>query len=147
MLQKIIFVIVITLITAFFILAFFAALAAAEAADGEKKKRKESPQNTIQATKKIYISGSISNNPDYKQQFAAAEAKLSAEGWEVINPAKVSTALPELPYLAYMQISLTLLFYANAVYMLNGWNASTGAVIERQAAESLGLLIIYQTNE
>lgn len=146
MILKIILIAVIVLITAFFTLSLFAALAAAGAADRETKTQ-EPPTQRPSDGGKIYISGAIGRNPDYKQQFAASEAKLSAEGWEVINPAKVSAALPALPYSAYMQISLVLLSCASAIYMLNGWETSTGAVTEKQAAESLGLTIIYQTEK
>lgn len=37
---------------------------------------------------KIYIAGAISNNPNYEQQFKAAEEKLKAEGHTVLNPVK-----------------------------------------------------------
>ena len=36
---------------------------------------------------KIYIAGSITNNPNYLKQFKEAEEKLIAEGHAVINPA------------------------------------------------------------
>lgn len=37
---------------------------------------------------RVYISGPISNEPDYKAKFAKAEAELKEQGFEVINPAK-----------------------------------------------------------
>ena len=43
--------------------------------------------------KKIYISGAITNNPNYKEQFAAAEAELTAAGYETLNPAKNTVML------------------------------------------------------
>nr|DAF05479.1 MAG TPA: deoxyribosyltransferase [Caudoviricetes sp.] len=149
----------IILITAFFILVLFAALTAAGAADREteraeaRKKQKEllnsfllnSPMGDGKI--KIYISGAISDNPDYKQQFAAAEEYLQDKGWETINPAKISAVLPPLSYSAYMQLSLALLSEASALYLLSGWETSSGAVTEKRAAESLGVAVIYQTEE
>lgn len=37
---------------------------------------------------KIYIAGSITNNPDYKEQFEKAERELINKGYEVVNPTK-----------------------------------------------------------
>ena len=37
---------------------------------------------------KIYISGAITNNPNYVNQFKEAEQKLSLSGHAVINPVK-----------------------------------------------------------
>lgn len=35
---------------------------------------------------RIYISGGITNVPDYKAKFHKAEMDLKAKGYEVINP-------------------------------------------------------------
>lgn len=94
-----------------------------------------------------YISGSISNNRNYQEEFAAAEKYLKSQGHEIINPATISAVLPSLPYTAYMQLSLVLLSCASAIYLLSGWKHSPGAVVEKLAAESLGLTVIYQTEE
>lgn len=151
---KIILIIGIILITAFFTLVIFAVLAAAGKADWEmehaeaQRKRNESMNSPANDDKiKIYISGAISDNPNYKQQFAAAEEYLQGKGWETINPAKISAVLPPLSYSAYMQISLTLLSEVSALYLLSGWEVSPGAITEKLAAESLGVAIIYQTEE
>ncbi len=37
---------------------------------------------------KIYIAGSISNNPSYKEQFKNAEKQLQSLGFDAINPVK-----------------------------------------------------------
>lgn len=44
---------------------------------------------------RIYISGPITGTTDYKERFAVAEEKLKANGYEVVNPAKLAAALPE----------------------------------------------------
>ena len=94
-----------------------------------------------------YISGAITNNRNYQEEFAAAEKYLKSQGHEIINPAAISAALPSLSYAAYMQISLVLLSCANAIYLLSGWEHSPGAVVEKLAAQSLGLRVIYQMEE
>ena len=88
---------------------------------------------------KIYISGAITKNKNYKQQFAKAQKQLEALGFEVINPAAVSAALPLLPYAAYMRICSALLMEADAICMLNGWERSCGATAELAMANALGL--------
>ena len=38
---------------------------------------------------KVYISGAITNNPNYKEDFANAEKLLKKHGFEVVNPASL----------------------------------------------------------
>lgn len=88
---------------------------------------------------KIYISGAITRNQNYKQRFEKMQKRLEAQGFEVINPAAVSAALPPLSYTAYMRICSTLLMEADAICMLKGWERSAGAVAECNLARALGL--------
>lgn len=44
---------------------------------------------------RIYISGPITKDKDYYKKFLMAEAKLTADGHEVINPAKVGLLMPK----------------------------------------------------
>lgn len=93
---------------------------------------------------KIYISGAITGNPDYMAQFDEAEKELTAKGWRVLNPAKTSATLPATSYLVYMQLSLLQMQDASAIYMLQGWERSPGAVFEKHVAESMGYAVIFQ---
>lgn len=93
---------------------------------------------------KIYLSGAITNNPDYMAQFEEAEKELTAKGWRVLNPAKTSATLPSTSYLVYMQLSLVQMQDADAIYMLQGWERSPGAVFEKHVAESMGYAIFFQ---
>lgn len=77
---------------------------------------------------KIYISGPITGTADYMERFAAAEKRLIAKGYEVINPAKVNSTLPSsTSYAQYMDMSLTMLSMCDTIYMLKGWEYSSGA--------------------
>lgn len=93
---------------------------------------------------KIYLSGTITGNPDYMAQFDEAEKELTAKGWRVLNPAKTSATLPATSYLVYMQLSLVQMQDASAIYMLQGWERSPGAVFEKHVAESMGYAVIFQ---
>lgn len=85
---------------------------------------------------KIYISGKITDNPDYREQFSAASSRLRAQGHTVFNPAHNPTGLTRLDY---MRIDLPMLLSADAIYLLKGWEDSPGAQMERQLAEYVGL--------
>ena len=93
---------------------------------------------------KIYLSEAITGNPDYMAQFDEAEKELTAKGWRVLNPAKTSATLPATSYLVYMQLSLVQMQDASAIYMLQGWERSPGAVFEKHVAESMGYAVIFQ---
>lgn len=75
----------------------------------------------------IYISGAISNDPDYKRKFTDAEKKLTIQGHKVINPAFVGVVLPELSHNQYLHIDKAMIDICDAVYFLQGWGQSLGA--------------------
>lgn len=89
---------------------------------------------------KIYIAGSISNNPDYVEQFQNAEDMLKADGHEVINPAKNSC----FSYKHYVDTGLFELMHCDAIYLLKGFENSKGALLEQHYAEVAGIKAIYQ---
>ena len=85
---------------------------------------------------KIYIAGKFTGNPNYKEQFAAAEKKLKAEGHQVINP----TWKPEaLPYKQYIDMGLMELQQCDVIYLLSDWKDSKGARMEYIYALTVGL--------
>lgn len=96
----------------------------------------------------IYISGSISNDPDYKQKFKKAENYLSDNfPGIIINPiehAEMNFDVKNTSWHDFMIFDLNLLKKCNKIYMLNDWKESVGATIEHMWAEKLGLEIIYE---
>ena len=94
----------------------------------------------------VYISGAITGTADYEERFEAAECLLCKKRFkEVINPAAISALLPKgMPWDTYMEVMLPLLRHCDAVYMLRGWEKSTGARIEREYAVKLGLVVIEE---
>lgn len=93
---------------------------------------------------KIYISGKISELPDYevKEKFEQAEALIRSLGHEPVSPVK-NGLLPSSPWKEHMVADIRLLFGCKAIYMLPDWMESRGARIEYKIAEEIGMNIIY----
>lgn len=87
---------------------------------------------------KVYISGAITNNPHYHYQFGEAEAKLIKEGHAVLNPCKNEG----FTYREYINMGLCELMHCDAIYMLEGWENSTGAKLEYEYAVAVGLEVL-----
>lgn len=94
---------------------------------------------------KFYLSGQISNNPNFMSDFEKAENTIKTfyPEAEVINPAKVGNALPELKHEEYMKISFQLIDLAEVVVMMNGWRLSCGASQEYGYAHAKGKKILF----
>lgn len=97
---------------------------------------------------KIYISGPITNNPNYREDFAKAKIKIENDFkgmTEIINPAALSDVLPpSSTHDDFMRVCCELIEMADAVYMLKGWEASKGACIEYGYALAKDLIIIRE---
>lgn len=90
---------------------------------------------------KVYISGSISDDPQYKKHFKRAETKLKKEGYLVFNP----TCIPVIfNYWEFMKIDLSVLECCDKIYMLRGWQNSRGAKIELARAIELNIPVMYE---
>ena len=89
--------------------------------------------------KQIYLAGKMSGLPDLGYPAINAEAaRLRALGYHVENPAEN----PEpscVTWLAYMRIAITQLVQCDAIALLDGWQDSRGACVERTLADGLGL--------
>ena len=106
--------------------------------------------------KKVYIAGPITIDKEhYKEHFQKAAEFLTASGYEVINPAldeyddqayeagHTDKWTPEA-WLFYMQRDMELVSKCNAIYLLKGWEQSSGATIEKIVATKFGLDIMYE---
>ena len=92
---------------------------------------------------KIFISGKITGDPNYKEKFAKAEQWLTDHNFVVLNPAKCPRGMNIGDY---MFIGLTMLQSADWVYMLKDWEDSRGARIEHEYASYVGKHIAYEEN-
>ena len=92
---------------------------------------------------KIYISGPITNNPDYKKQFTDKYYELQGK-YTVIHPLMINA---ELEWRDYMHIDLSMIKICDCIYMLDGWENSRGARIEHCFAKMMGLKVIYENGD
>ena len=96
---------------------------------------------------KIYISGAITNNPNYKEDFERAEDYLQREypSADIINPALVNSFLPKsTTYEEYMRMSFCMLDMCDSIYLLKGFEKSCGANREYCYAMEKRKTIMYE---
>jgi hypothetical protein len=87
---------------------------------------------------KLYIAGPMSGYADFNYPaFRSAAEQLRAAGYAVGNPADLDGT--GLPYKECIRLGLALLFTCDHLALLPGWERSRGAVLERQAAATVGM--------
>lgn len=88
---------------------------------------------------KIYISGAITNNPDYKRDFNRAKEKLTKLGFEVLCPIDTIAHQKNLPTKICMFESLDLLKQADFITTITEGIKSKGMNIEKELADYCGI--------
>lgn len=89
---------------------------------------------------KVYIAGSITDNPIYKKQFENKKKELNALGHTVINPVKDKG----FEYKDYIDMGLCELMKCDAIYMLKNYKKSNGAMLELHYAQTTNMKILYE---
>lgn len=94
---------------------------------------------------RIYISGAITGTADYIDRFAKAQKELREQGYSVVNPAAVNSALPsDTSYEEYTKMAFTMLDMCDSIYMLSGWDKSCGANREYSYALAKDKTVIFE---
>lgn len=78
---------------------------------------------------RIYLSGPITNEPNYRRNFKTARTILENMGYtDIVNPAELCQVVnPEhMDYEQIMIVCIDLLMTCDAVLFLPGWNNSHG---------------------
>lgn len=103
---------------------------------------KENGENkiTMENKKKIYISGPITDNPEYGRQFTEKYLELEKD-YIVLSPLMIKASLS---WKEYMKIDLAMISVCDCVYMLKGWENSRGAKIEEMFARMQKKEVIYE---
>lgn len=94
---------------------------------------------------KVYIAGPITGHLNYLMNFRNAQKMLESKGYDVVNPAE--WFLEESKVWTYGEIMgecIKLLADCDAIYMLSGWERSSGAYVEWTYALKNNKEIIYQ---
>lgn len=87
----------------------------------------------------VYLAGKITGDPYFFSKFLDAEQALEAQGYAVLNPAR----LPQdcLPWMSYMRICFAMIDECSAVFFLPDWSESRGATWEYGYAVAKGKTI------
>ncbi len=95
--------------------------------------------------KNIYISGKITGNENYIQEFLEAEKYIQGR-WDckIFNPIKLSLIFPNATWEQYMAADLMILELCDTIFMMNNWKDSKGAQLEHEKAVEIGMKIIYE---
>lgn len=89
---------------------------------------------------RVYIAGPMTGYKNFNRKaFFEAAKKLEEIGWEPVHTA----GLPDdFTYEEYLERSLAVLEACDAIYLLEGWEESKGALMEYGYARSRNLLVI-----
>ena len=91
--------------------------------------------------KKIYLSGKISGDPNFKEKFAQKAKELTDQGHLVFNPA----LHPDMfTWEQFMELDLKALANCDSIYLLDDWKDSRGAKIEYDEALRLGKEVLFE---
>jgi hypothetical protein len=95
---------------------------------------------------KAYIAGKISGLYIEKaiKKFAVTEERLLGEGYEPVNPIKVSPFKLNKRWNDYMKDCLIALIRCDIVVMQRDWKESKGSKFEHKTALILGIPILYE---
>lgn len=97
---------------------------------------------------RIYISGKITGDPNYKEKFEKAEKYIESLGHIPINPAKLSEVMPkDAEYIEYMEICAKLIKFSDAVYFLADFMDSKGASYEFTLTRHLNKKTLLEKSE
>ena len=91
--------------------------------------------------KRIYLSGAISNNPHYKEDFAAAEKSLTEAGFLVANP--VRFCREGWTWQRCVRQCIQVLSTHTRMAVIDSEIPSKGASLELIIAYALGIEIFY----
>lgn len=91
-----------------------------------------------------YISGEVSNDPDFRKKFKQAEKDLSRIGLVILNPVKYERNGKDWAW--YLKRDVRKLSYCDGIILLYGWANSRGAMVEYSLSIKLGMKTLSIAN-
>lgn len=93
---------------------------------------------------KVYISGKISglDFEEVKKRFLEAEEFLESLGIQAVNPLKNGLSVEDT-WIKHLCRDIELLYECSHIYMMDGWQESTGACIEYDFAIRTGKTVLF----
>ena len=97
-----------------------------------------------------FLSGGVTNVPDYQAKFEKASDEVRSLGFIPVNPDLLSRALlnegvPDTREF-WLDIDFAVLKKCDAVYFLTNWQESEGSRKEHYIAQAYDIQILYQEN-
>jgi hypothetical protein len=99
--------------------------------------------------KRVYISGPIKSDPEYKIHFSRMEDILKKHGYKVTNPAKGKMIFWKMlncwrtpEWIDYMKVDIKMLIKCDFIIMLKNWENGKGARLEYHIAKELGIEVL-----
>lgn len=101
----------------------------------------------VQEGVRTYLIGPITGNPNFMDQFTAAELYLTSRGCHVFNPARMTAAMPKafMTRQDFMDLGLCTERMCEQVALLPGHETHTGCQMELAYAQANGYKIIELT--
>lgn len=92
----------------------------------------------------VYISGPIDGNPNYVEDFWNAWVIMDNKGLNPVSPVDIGIALEKKlkrkpTWAEYMREDIKALMDCDGIYMLDGWEKSSGARLEEHMAMMTGI--------
>lgn len=93
---------------------------------------------------RVYLSGAITNDPNYKQKFVDYEKIFTELGYQVVNPVTLCGGLPELSHAEYLRICCTALSVCDTIFVIDGYGESKGVMTELDFASKNGVYRLWK---
>jgi hypothetical protein len=123
------------------------------AADARLRELAEGYRSETGSTPKCYIGGPMRGIPNFNfPEFERAARELRAAGWHVYSPRENDaekgsepsadgSPVEDIPLKYFFREDLWQVCDSDAIFLLNGWEKSMGATLERHVADKVGVQV------